>query len=365
MNASGMLKPQALLLYCRAGFEKDCAQEILTLGAAQGVYGYANAKDGQAWVMFVPHEPAQLAKFEVSLAELVFARQLLWAGETLKQMPTGDRVTPLVACAHELSRRYAEVWCETADTNEAKELSSLARAITGPLAHALREQRMLVDDAKLPRLHVFFTGTDTACVAAALPDNRSDWPMGIPRLKMPRGAPSRSTLKLHEAFLTLLTEKETRTHLQPGMKAVDLGAAPGGWTWQLVQRHMHVTAIDNAKLDPRLLETGQVKHRQEDGFRYRPPVPVDWVVCDMVAPPSRIAALMAEWIAEGHAKNAMFNLKLPMKKRIEELERCRDLIEERLSPRDYVLRIKQLYHDREEVTAYLRLEERRTRRRGV
>jgi 23S rRNA (cytidine2498-2'-O)-methyltransferase len=42
-----------------------------------------------------------------------------------------------------------------------------------------------------------------------------------------------------------------------------------------------------------------------------------------------------------------------MKKRFEELERCRAIIDEALGGSGYYLRMKQLFHDREEVTAYL------------
>ena len=44
-----------------------------------------------------------------------------------------------------------------------------------------------------------------------------------------------------------------------------------------------------------------------------------------------------------------------MKKRFEELKRCRQIIDSRFKQHNdhYVLRIKHLYHDREEVTAYL------------
>jgi 23S rRNA (cytidine2498-2'-O)-methyltransferase len=134
---------------------------------------------------------------------------------------------------------------------------------------------------------------------------------------------------------------------------VDLGASPGGWTWQLVQLGLMVTAVDNGAIDPRLLETGQVKHRRDDGFHFRPTEPADWMVCDMVESPSKIARLAARWIAEGWCRETIFNLKLPMKKRWEEVERCRSLIDEGLGGGGYYLRVKHLYHDREEVTAYL------------
>jgi 23S rRNA (cytidine2498-2'-O)-methyltransferase len=172
---------------------------------------------------------------------------------------------------------------------------------------------------------------------------------------MPRDAPSRSTLKLAEALLTLLTEDERARLLKPGMRAVDLGAAPGGWSWQLASRGLQVTALDNGRLAPEVLATGMVEHLRADGLTWRPRRPVDWLVCDMVERPIRIAALVADWIATRHCRNAIFNLKLPMKKRREEVDRCRELIAARLDAEGlrYRLRIKQLYHDREEVTAFL------------
>ena len=80
------------------------------------------------------------------------------------------------------------------------------------------------------------------------------------------------------------------------------------------------------------------------------------MVCDMVEQPSRIASLVAEWIATGRCRYAIFNLKLPMKRRVEAVEQCRELIRKRLnSVGPFDLRIKHLYHDREEVTAFLTL----------
>jgi 23S rRNA (cytidine2498-2'-O)-methyltransferase len=160
-------------------------------------------------------------------------------------------------------------------------------------------------------------------------------------------------LKLAEALLEFMDEKERAKRLVPGMTAVDLGASPGGWTWQLVQRGLMVLAVDNGNIDPALLETGQVKHRRDDGFHFRPAEPVDWMVCDMVESPSKIARIAAKWIAEGWCQETIFNLKLPMKKRWEEVERCRVIIDEALGGSGYYLRMKQLYHDREEVTCYL------------
>ena len=181
-----------------------------------------------------------------------------------------------------------------------------------------------------------------------------DWPLGIPRLRMPPGAPSRSTLKLAEAFATFLGDDEAGL-LRPGLRAVDLGAAPGGWTWQLVQRGIKVTAVDNGPLKGAVADDALVTHLREDGLHWRPRRPVDWLVCDIVEQPIRIAELVGRWIADGAARRAIFNLKLPMKKRYDEVRRCEQRIADLLGAAGmrHTLRVRQLYHDREEVTAYL------------
>lgn len=363
-----------LLLYCRAGFEKECATEIMDRAAASALSGYAKAKPDSAYVVFTPHETGAMAALArtVRLERLVFARQLVFCSGLVAGLPVAHRTVPLVDAARALHVRFADVLLETADTNEAKETLAFCRKFEPHMRRSLQEAGLLretADDA--PRLHLFFLGSGAAYVGLSQPGNSSPWALGIPRLKMPRKAPSRSTLKLVEAMFTLLDDDEREKRLKPGMKAVDLGAAPGGWSWQLAQRGLLVTAVDNGTLDKQLLAGGMVEHLREDGFHFRPGRPVDWMVCDMVESPSRIATLVAEWAAAGLCRDCIFNLKLPMKKRHEEVERCRAIVGERLE-RDGVrfeLRLKQLYHDREEVTGYLHIEETRKgdrhTRRGV
>jgi 23S rRNA (cytidine2498-2'-O)-methyltransferase len=101
-----------------------------------------------------------------------------------------------------------------------------------------------------------------------------------------------------------------------------------------------------------VLDTGVVTHVRADGFRFRQRKPVDWLVCDMVEQPARVAALVADWLASGDARAALFNLKLPMKKRWLEARACLDAMAETFASgsRRFVLRARQLYHDREEIT---------------
>jgi 23S rRNA (cytidine2498-2'-O)-methyltransferase len=345
-----------LLLYCRAGFERECAQEVIDHCGEAGHMVDAEAQAGSGFVLASADGRALHALARVlNWRDLAFSRQLLWRGKTVEGMSAGDRITPLVEAALDLAPAYTDFFIETPDTDTAKSLSALTRKLEGHLGQALDDAGAFTEDRTAPRLHVLFTATDRAIVALSWPGRRSEWAGGIPRLRMPHEAPSRSTLKLAEAFHSLLTEEEQLRLLKPGMTAVDLGAAPGGWTWQLVSRHIHVTAVDNGPMKGDLLETGLVLHKREDGFRFVPRKPVDWLVCDMVEQPRRVAALVARWVAQGLCQHAIFNLKLPMKRRYDELQLCTDVIAEALESVDkkHELRFRQLYHDREEVTGYL------------
>lgn len=345
-----------LLVHCRAGFEKECAQELTALARAAGVEGFVKARPESAWAIFqpaVPEEGRALAG-RLRADDFVFARQLVAAGGFLEGLPVGDRATPLARAARGLGAAFRELFVETPDTNDGKALASLIRPLRPHLDRALARAGVRVDDESSPdRLHVLFVGGTAAFVGTSRIGASSPWPLGIPRLRMPAGAPSRSTLKLAEAIAHFLGPEEAERRLRPGMTAVDLGASPGGWTWQLVRRGLHVTAVDNGPMDAALLETGQVRHRRADAFGFRPPEPVDWMVCDVVESPSRVAALVARWVAEGWCREAIFNLKLPMKKRWEEVGRAREIVAGPFGGAPPRLAVKQLYHDREEVTAWL------------
>lgn len=347
-----------LLLYCRPGFEKECATEIVELCAEFDVSGYAKTKPDAGYVLFVPHDPAlckALGK-RLRFEDLVFARQLVFNVQLIEDLPLTDRVTPLLKAIRTFDTTFSDVLLETADTNEAKELSSFFRRFLPPLKHGLQQAGLLEVSDYRPRLHLFWLDSSKVYLGLTYPNNSSPWPMGIPRLKLSRDAPSRSSLKLSEAFMTFLSAEEEQSWLHDGLSAVDLGAAPGGWTWQLVQHGLNVAAVDNGAIDPKLLASNLVEHVREDGFHYWPKRSVEWLVCDMVEKPARIAQLVAKWVAAGKCQHAIFNLKLPMKKRWDELNHCRALIDAALGEKNYQLRLKHLYHDREEVTGFLQID---------
>jgi 23S rRNA (cytidine2498-2'-O)-methyltransferase len=339
------------LLYCRPGFEQDCAQEALRCAKQQkpviaeqpGIIadsGYVIvALNGQA----------------IFWRELIFARQLIHLERSIAALPERDRLTPILDAVAALPGHFGTLWLEVPDTNAGKLLAAFTRRFQPLLETALREQRRLQDDPRSARLHLFFPDKNSVLIGSSDPHNSADAPMGISRQSMPAEAPSRSTMKLAEAIAVFMDRGEQTRLLRQGMTAVDLGAAPGGWSWQLVKRGIRVTAVDNGPMKGVLADHPLVQHLKQDGFKYSPRKTVDWLVCDMVEKPSRVAALVGAWFAAGWCRHAIFNLKLPMKQRVAALDSALGGIRKQLDTEgiNYRLIAKQLYHDRDEVTVYL------------
>ena len=346
---------KTLLLHCRPGFENEVCAEISDQAARLDVAGYAKAKPNSACAEFICSEdggPERLMR-GLRFSRLIFARQ--WARGEYLALPETDRIGVLL----EQLEGYplcGSLWLEVLDTNDGKELSTFCRKFEAPLRKALIKAGRLKEGHNGPRLLLTFKSGREVFLGIAEADNSAMWPMGIPRLKFPRQAPSRSTLKLEEAWHHFIPREQWDTRLAPGMTAVDLGASPGGWTWQLVNRDIEVMAVDNGPMNEQLLESGLVGHYRADGFAFRPKRPVDWMVCDIVEKPAKNAALLETWIGEGLCREAVVNLKLPMKQRYAEVKRLLKRIAAGLAERGVKASIgcKQLYHDREEVTCHLR-----------
>ena len=345
-----------LLLYCRAGFEKECAQDITHAAGQLGVAGWCKARTDTGYVLFYPEEEAgfEVLQKRLAFSTLIFSRQMIFVTGPHADLPIGDRATPLLVAARNWHSNFSALWLETADTNDAKETLGFCRKFEPHLKRALEQGGLLKESGILPRLHIYFLDSSTAYVGYSHPGNSSNWPMGIPRLRMPRQAPSRSTLKLAEAISELLTTAE-QEKLRAGQRAVDLGAAPGGWTWQLASLSIRVLAVDNGAMAQSVLDTGFVEHVRADAFTFRPRRPVDWLVCDVVDKPARVADLVGRWFERGDCRNAIFNLKLPMKRRYEETRACIEHLSTRLERLERATRLgaRQLFHDREEISCVI------------
>ncbi|HVU39068.1 MAG TPA: SAM-dependent methyltransferase [Opitutales bacterium] len=159
------------------------------------------------------------------------------------------------------------------------------------------------------------------------------------------GAPSRSYLKLEEAFGLLGREPQT------GETVVDLGAAPGGWSFCAAKRGASVLALDNGPLKGAALGHPLIEHERADAFRFTPaPGKVyDWLFCDVVDDPDKVLGLLERWVAQHACRRFVVNLKFGRTDPLPLLHRA-------VGPSSTLaracvrLRARHLFHDREEFT---------------
>jgi len=347
-----------LTLLCRPGFEKECAGEIMELANQQQFPAYIQTKENSGVVFLVSstEESTDTLITHISFRHLIFVRQWFATNNTIIDLPETNRLPDILRVIDKLdalknNENFCDIEMSFADTNDGKSLSKFCKQFKPHLSAALKKNGYF--SAHSPwRLHLFFTDSQHVSIGFSPIENSAAIAMGIPRLRMPSSAPSRSTLKLEEAIHWFFNDEQQTEFFKSGMSAVDLGAAPGGWSWQLVQRSMLVTAIDNGPMQAELMRGGMVEHYQTDAFTYTPKKQVDWLVCDMAERPLHVSRLIARWFVGKHCKNAIFNLKLPMKKRFLCVQECLQLLDDELTQAGimHTIQAKHLYHDREEIT---------------
>ena len=116
------------------------------------------------------------------------------------------------------------------------------------LAAAFAEETGAIESIKKPQVVVSLLCADLKAYAgiSLAGENLSDWPGGMRHYAQLPEQISRSEFKLLEALETF------GISLPDGGDALDLGAAPGGWTRLLRDAGMRVVAVDPARLDGRL-----------------------------------------------------------------------------------------------------------------
>lgn len=133
------------------------------------------------------------------------------------------------------------------------------------------------------------------------------WPLGqIEFIENKTIPPNRAYLKLWEVF-TLLGQ-----YPKAGELAVDLGAAPGGWSWVLADCGAKVIAIDKAPLDPRIQALSNIHFQTGSAFAVNPNdfQQIDWLCSDIICYPDRLYGLIQKFMDSGKVKNMICTIKL-------------------------------------------------------
>ncbi len=177
-------------------------------------------------------------------------------------------------------------------------------------------------------------------------DNLSDWPGGAVRFRKDESLVSRAAFKLLEA------ERAFGLPLDRFSNALDLGAAPGGWTSVLLDRGLKVTAVDPAEMDESLATHPNLRHIRRNAADVSfSPGTFDLFVCDMSWDPYHTCRIVSELASSVTAGGSgIITLKLMHRKPLQTID---DLTEEYGRHFD-VRQVKQLFHNREEVTIWVK-----------
>ncbi len=328
-----------MIFRCQSGFELLLEKEL------RG-HGFAAAELGEGWLRCEVPEGRELP-------ELCFAHAVLLDAVEI----AGDSVNALAG-------KIAELFFESARTERfdgnwplvfeaAGGLDGLGRRTSGvekAFVELLRKKmgrvaKLAVDET--PKgvgttrgLYVFFADFKRAFVA------RTQLSGGQRRMADDELAPSRSYLKVEEAYVVLGREPQTDETV------ADLGAAPGGWSYSAAKRGARVVAVDNGPLKGGALGHPLIEHRREDAFRFEPAQGqrFDWLFCDLVEEPHHVMRNLIEpWIQHGWCRRFVVILKFG---RVDPVALLREITAPSsiLISNTKNLRVRHLYHDREEFT---------------
>jgi 23S rRNA (cytidine2498-2'-O)-methyltransferase len=330
-----------MLCTCQPGYEALLSRELADAGVAVSAQGA-----GWVWSM---HSAIRDSKFEMDLA---FAHQALLAPVEI----TGGSVNALAQALGDWfmaglrGERITAAWpCMFAGAGGEVGLARRVGAVEKAFGEALRKRLARVGKLAVPEpaqrngaargLFVFFA--DFGRMFAT----REVWFGGQRRMADDPAAPARSYLKVEEAYGILGREP------QPGETVVDLGAAPGGWSYSAAKRGARVIAVDNGPLKGGALDHPLIGHRREDAFGFRPAGErCDWLFCDLVEEPHHVLRnLVAPWLAGGWGRRFVINLKFGRTDPVALLRELRAPASP-LARHATAVRLRHLFHDREEFT---------------
>lgn len=332
-----------VLLLGQHGFEPLLASELPEAGlAAQEM--------GGGWVLAVSKGDDVATR---SLGDLCFPHFALLLSEEIR----GDSVNAL---AHELAQfsfesfhgeEFEGAWpCVFLGAPEQPGLGRRVAAAEKAFHQLLKKRLARIARLATPVLSagrgyarglvVYFADFGRVFVA------REVWCAGQRRMADDPLAPSRSYLKIEEAYLVMGREPGE------GDSVCDLGASPGGWSYSAAKRGARVVAVDNGPLKGGALDHALIEHRREDAFRYTPPSGsvFEWMFCDLVEDPRRVVAnLVHSWLRHGWCRRFVIVLKFGRTDALRLLHEVR-AADSPFSLYSRHLRIHHLFHNREEFT---------------
>ncbi|GGH22752.1 SAM-dependent methyltransferase [Paenibacillus segetis] len=303
---------------------------------------------GEVFAVTLQH-PADVVREQISKTEPIFLRHIFQVGWEYR-LGEGDTanwksdLTDYILADENLARakiavqvRKSEVSLWEGSAAEFKEsIQSSLSVLNGDFV--VRDAEFVIS---------VFVGKEYVFAGITSPaDNISDWNGGAIRFQREDGQISRAKFKLLEA------EVAFGIPFASFREALDIGAAPGGWTSFLLERGLKVTAVDPAKMDASLLSSPRLTYlrKNADNVKFKDNQ-FDLLVCDMSWSPKGTAKLVTDLLyALAPGGTAIVTVKLLHKKPMSLIQ---EIIEIFQGARLQVQRAKQLFHNRDEITLYM------------
>ena len=211
---------------------------------------------------------------------------------------------------------------------------------------AMIEGRGGVPETKDPQFVVSIVVADKTYIGYATPqENLTRWSGGAVHYGAAKNSFSRAQHKLEEALEVLNID------ISRCKTALDLGAAPGGWTALLLERGLNVTAVDTGDLHPDLLKHPNLTYYRQNAFDLRlNRNSMDLITCDMSWDPLRTVRLITDLskVLRTGGK-VVLTVKFMGQSPLRTVRECLSILQSNFAFK----RGRHLWHNREELTLYL------------
>ena len=216
---------------------------------------------------------------------------------------------------HTFTQLRLHVWEKDTYPSGEEPLGYCRGILSGALENQLRkeapdlfysETKASVDDLVLD---LIFLDSETLWLGAHLHSAfHSAFPGGCPSVPLPDASPSRAYLKLQEVALW------SGAPLREGQMAVEIGSAPGGASFALLERGLKVVGIDPAEMSPVVFSHPGFKHFRcpvASVLREELPESIQWLLLDMNVEP-RISLFAVDRLAS-RMKDSLLGILLTIK----------------------------------------------------
>ncbi len=220
------------------------------------------------------------------------------------------------------------------------------KSFVDPLLNVLKKYKVVVNHTANQILSIVLIKNTAYIGISSVKESLTSWPLGHPHYAYRKEQICRAEFKIIESIDLFNLD------LSKYKNAVDLGAAPGGWTRLLLERGMNVIAVDPAELDSSLSQYKKLIHYKglSQNFFKEHPGKYDLIVNDMrmnVKDSVKIMQEASHYLSDKGL--AIMTLKLNPNKKLSEVEYALKELKKNFN----IKKIRQLYHNRSEATVLL------------